>query len=368
MKVIICGAGVIGASIAYYLSLRGVKAIVIDRCGVGAAASGKSGGFLALDWCDGSSLQPLARTSFALHAELAHTLGKDYGYRRLDTYLVEASEHGSAPRHRPQAPAWLDGRSAVRTVLGTPTTTAQVHPGQFTQALLDAALARGATFTIGCVQGVSLSHGQCTARGVIVDGELLPADAVVIAMGPWSGKVPTGLPLPPIYGLKGYSITVRPRADAPAHALFVEYQTAQGEQHSPEIFPRPDGDVYVCGMSDASPVPEDPDQVQVSVEACDTLQRMAASLSSALVDAQRTRSQACYRPICADGLPLLGRIPDVSGAYVATGHNCWGILNAPASGVAMAELIVDGCSKTIDLSPFDPRRLLGRGASSQVRT
>jgi glycine/D-amino acid oxidase-like deaminating enzyme len=45
------------------------------------------------------------------------------------------------------------------------------------------------------------------------------------------------------------------------------------------------------------------------------------------------------------------------GAYIATGHSVWGILNAPATGKAMAELIVDGAASTVDLSPFDPGRL-----------
>ena len=70
MRVLICGGGVIGASIAYFLSCRGVKATVIERTGIACAASGKSGGFLALDWCDGSPLEGLARRSFALHASL----------------------------------------------------------------------------------------------------------------------------------------------------------------------------------------------------------------------------------------------------------------------------------------------------------
>ena len=69
MRVLIAGGGVIGASIAYFLSRRGAEAIVIERTGVACAASGKSGGFLALDWCDGTPLQALARRSFALHAE-----------------------------------------------------------------------------------------------------------------------------------------------------------------------------------------------------------------------------------------------------------------------------------------------------------
>src|ERR1700757_4163952 len=86
MHVLVCGGGVIGASVAYFLSCRGVKATVIESTGLACAASGKSGGFLARDWCDGSLLAPLARRSFALHAELAEHIAEDWGYRRLDTY------------------------------------------------------------------------------------------------------------------------------------------------------------------------------------------------------------------------------------------------------------------------------------------
>ena len=42
---------------------------------------------------------------------------------------------------------------------------------------------------------------------------------------------------------------------------------------------------------------------------------------------------------------------------MATGHNVWGILNAPATGEALAELIADGASRSTDLTPFDPIRL-----------
>ena len=62
--VIVCGAGVMGAAVAYYLARRGVAVTVVERSGVACAASGKSGGFLALDWCDGSPVGRLARVSF----------------------------------------------------------------------------------------------------------------------------------------------------------------------------------------------------------------------------------------------------------------------------------------------------------------
>ena len=84
---------------------------------------------------------------------------------------------------------------------------------------------------------------------------------------------------------------------------------------------------------------------------------MCRSLSPVLAPAQILARQACYRPVTGDGLPLIGPVAGVAGAYVATGHSVWGILNAPATGEAMAELIVDGAAHTIDLEPFDPTRL-----------
>jgi polar amino acid transport system substrate-binding protein len=61
--------------------------------------------------------------------------------------------------------------------------------------------------------------------------------------------------------------------------------------------------------------------------------------------------------VTRDGLPLIGAGPGAEGAYVATGHSVWGILNAPATGEALAELILDGRTSEVDLSPFRPDRL-----------
>ena len=118
--VVVCGAGVMGAATAYFLARRGVEVTVVERSGVACAASGKSGGFLALDWCDDSALGPLARASFALHAELAK-IATDYGYRRVDTFMLAAreqgpvrGEHGSHRRTGSTAPASSPPRSAPR--------------------------------------------------------------------------------------------------------------------------------------------------------------------------------------------------------------------------------------------------------------
>jgi len=351
--VVVCGAGVVGASVAYFLTRRGVRVSLVERSGVACAASGKSGGFLALDWCDGSLLGPLARASFALHADLARELGTDYGYRRMETFMLAARERGGRPAdHQVPAPAWLDAEATVLDALGSVETTAQVDPARFTAALVRAAEARGATLRLGVAEGVLRRRGA--ARGVTVGGDLVEADAVVLAMGPWTGAI--DLPLPRIQGLKGYSVTLA-AAGVPAHALFVDYRTADGRRLEPEIFPRPGGEVYVCGMADPAPLPDSPDAVDVSEAACAVLARAAGRVSTQLAAAQITRRQACYRPVTDDGLPLIGAVPGVAGAFVATGHGPWGMLNAPATGRALAELIVDGAASSVDLRAFDPARL-----------
>src|SRR4051795_2253560 len=156
MRVLICGGGVIGASIAYFLSCRGVQPIVVERTGLACAASSKAGGFLAQDWCDGTPLEALARRSFALHAELTEQIGGEWGYRPLTTYggLVSAQTRHGRPAHETN---WVSDHVTLTERLGSPQTTAQVHPGPFTAALMRAAE--------GARSGVSLrpSHG-CSTR------------------------------------------------------------------------------------------------------------------------------------------------------------------------------------------------------------
>jgi glycine/D-amino acid oxidase-like deaminating enzyme len=170
-----------------------------------------------------------------------------------------------------------------------------VQPARFTQVLLQAAQQRGARLRIGCVQGLEIICQHVC--GVYVGGQLLPATTVVIAMGPWSGIAANWLPLPPVTGLKGHSIIVRPAVPIPAQALFVDYASATGEHFELEVYPRPDGEVYLCSLSETAPLPDCPEQVVPQPEAGPLLHHMAATLSSALQGLPVHRLQACYRPI-----------------------------------------------------------------------
>jgi glycine/D-amino acid oxidase-like deaminating enzyme len=354
-RIVICGGGAIGVAIAYYLSRRGAEPVVIERHAVGGAASGKSGGFLALDWCRGSPLDRLARRSFALHGELADKLGNPWGYRRLETYggYAVENEHTQGAGRRP----WLSEAVAITGRLGSPQTTALVEPRAFTTGLMRAAEAEGAKLRSGTVTTL-VRRPNGTMRGVVLEGgEVVDGDGVVVAMGPWSLLAARWLPLPAVFGYKGHSLVFETGDAVPAEALFLEYQEAGGEILTPEVMPRADGTTWVCAISSTGALPIDPARVAPDAGAHARLEAICRTLSPALANAPIVARQACYRPVTEDGLPLIGQVPGVDGAYVATGHSVWGMLNAPATGEAMAELILDGDTSHVDLAPFAPGRL-----------
>jgi glycine/D-amino acid oxidase-like deaminating enzyme len=241
--------------------------------------------------------------------------------------------------------------------LGSPQTTAVVEPHAFTTGLMRAAEAGSAELRVGVVAGL-VQRADGAASGVALDtGETIDADAVVIAMGPWSLLAARWLPIPAVYGFKGHSLVFETGESIPAEALFLEYQEESGEVLTPELFPRADGTTWVCAISSAQSLPVDPADVEPDANAHARLEAMCRTISPVLAAAPIRRRQACFRPVTEDGLPLIGAVPGVDGAYVATAHSVWGMLNAPATGEAMAELILDGRAQHVDLAPFAIARL-----------
>ncbi|KAL2633097.1 hypothetical protein R1flu_004576 [Riccia fluitans] len=363
--VVICGGGVIGVCTAYFLAKKGAQVTVVEKTAAACAASGKAGGFLALDWCDGGPLGNLARASFQLHAQLANVLdGESYGYRRVDTLSVSIDEKDrtdgpSAGRVSP--PEWVNGAVKAVKPIGSTKTTAQVHPELFTKKILSTAVEKyGAKFVIGEAQElqVELDGTVPRVRGLYVDGGLIEADSVVIAMGPWSATNKLVSALTTISPLKAHSIVLRPKPESSItpHTLFLTYKTKEGVSMDPEVYPRPTGEVYICGMSEETTLPATADQIVPKKQSIDMLKRVAASVSTHLAEAEMVTEQACFLPCSEDSLPVIGKLPNVEGAFVATGHSCWGILNAPATGAALAELIADGAATSVDLKAFDPAR------------
>jgi glycine/D-amino acid oxidase-like deaminating enzyme len=357
MRVVICGGGVIGACTAYFLSRRGIDVLVVERTEVAAAASGKAGGFLALDWCAGTPLDALARRSFGLHAALPNEIAGDWGYRRMTAYSGFVVPERDARRHVPAELDWLSDGVIIAYRLGTTETTAVVHPRAFTAAMMSAAQGHGAELRCGRITDIVRRADGSSVGGVEVDGGVIEADAVVVAMGPWSLIAAGWMVLPAVFGQRSPSLVYDTGTDVPADALLLEYHEESGAVVTVEVFPRADGSTLITAFSDKVPLPLDPAAVTPDPGAIDRLQAICERLSPMFRAEKIIARQACFRPVTQDGLPLIGKVPRSEGAYVAAGHNVWGILNAPATGEALAELIADGVARSTDLTPFDPIRL-----------
>ncbi|AQZ11553.1 TDA3 (YHR009C) [Zygosaccharomyces parabailii] len=250
--------------------------------------------------------------------------------------------------------------------LGGTDSTAQVHPYKFTHFLLSKAMESGA---VDLVLG-KVSRLHCTDSGVCTGVSYKPmtdddssssaevniedAQQVVLTMGPWTSKI---LPDCPISGLRAHSITIKPSTGTVSpYAIFTELKIGKNQYFSPEMYARKD-EVYVCGEGDTLvELPETSDAVEVVREKCDELYRYVAKLSTNLSAGHVLKRQACYLPVLnvpTSSGPLVGET-NVDGLYVASGHSCWGINNAPATGKVMAELLLEGEAHSADISALDP--------------
>eukprot|EP00195_Chlamydomonas_chlamydogama_P013559 CAMPEP_0202891534 /NCGR_PEP_ID=MMETSP1392-20130828/1578_1 /ASSEMBLY_ACC=CAM_ASM_000868 /TAXON_ID=225041 /ORGANISM="Chlamydomonas chlamydogama, Strain SAG 11-48b" /LENGTH=400 /DNA_ID=CAMNT_0049575319 /DNA_START=116 /DNA_END=1318 /DNA_ORIENTATION=+ len=374
-RVVVCGGGIIGAAIAYYLTKRGVRPIVIERSGVAAAASGKSGGFLAGGWGDGSPTQQLHRVSFKLHEGLAQELGLQ-SYRKIPTLRVAGGR-----RTKKQLPcSWLDGSVAAASVMDTD--TAQVTPLELTTKLMEAAVQGGAQVLVDTVQGVEVvtqEDGSSRVAGLRLAAQgSLRCDQVVFAMGPWTVLVEDWLGCPvPLEGIKSTSLVFK-GGDAVRAEPYALFCSEDSNGCHLEVYPRPNGEIYICGCGGSDYVSgarlrAQGDCASPELISADPRRVAAASKSFSDLSSQGAAGpevqQSCMRPCAPDAMPIMGRVPNVQGAYLACGHNCWGILWAPVTGLAMSELVVDGRSVVVDLSAFDPARFMpkrGKGRGKNV--
>ncbi|GAX73930.1 hypothetical protein CEUSTIGMA_g1380.t1 [Chlamydomonas eustigma] len=358
-RIVVIGGGIIGSSIAYYLSERGAKVTVLERECLAAAASGRAGGFLALDWNESTPLRHMSHLSYRLHQELSLKFGPEHiGYRPVHTYQVSGVETSAVKsplklRHRAERgpegalPPWVDGDMRFVEVIGSTSSTAQVHPRLLTEALMGCAVSRGSSMLIGTACGLLQSADKRIMGVLVEDQDPVHADAVVIAMGPWTSQVSSwipGLQVGNNIGQKYHSVVLRPQQLVSEHCLFTSFKYASGRIVQPELYPRPDGSVYVCGEPQSLPVPSSPQEVRLDPSLSQNLRSAAASMSSVLAAADVEAEQSCYLPLSpvSDGLPMVGQVEEIPGLYVASGHSCWGILHGPATGLMMSELLLDG--------------------------
>ncbi|ETS84311.1 hypothetical protein PFICI_02336 [Pestalotiopsis fici W106-1] len=393
---VVLGAGIIGASTAYYLGQHQTPSsihIVDPSPELFESASGYAGGFLARDWFS-SQTSGLGALSFDEHRKLAEAEdgGQKWGYMRSTPIsfspgtmkgqtVVAAGRAEAASRTGGNgvAPPWLyQGDGGRAEAIGEEGTVAQVDPLQLSRFLLQKCLESGvklhhpakATSVMTDTRNeISSVRIMDTRSGTESD---IPCTNIVITAGAWSPQVfaalfPRSQLKLPISSLAGHSLVIQsPRwtagyeAQAGCHAVFV----SGGSGYSPEIFSRAGGHIYIAGLNSATePLPllatdsrsgiSKSAIAQLRATACEILGRGQIEI---------VREGLCFRPTTSSGSPIIGRIPDTrlgegvttrpgadGGVYLAAGHGPWGISLSLGTGRVLAEMI-QGRKLSADIS------------------
>ncbi len=370
--VIIIGAGIVGASIAFFLSRKGASVTVLDATTPAAGASGASDGAVSVASKKPGPMMTLARDSRTIYRQLVEQGVLNDIYHARPTYLFARTEEEVAVIAQQGADLMALGERIM------PLTHAQLMervPGlghhvlsgmkvpddghalgyRVVDRLLQASGARVLRFTP--VDGLLMSANRVT--GVRTTQGPLVADAVVVAAGLGSA---------PLAGLgdlliprKGQLI-VTDRASTSGSALpgplmSANYLAAKRRvvlgqtSTSLVIDPLTTGQFLIGSSRETGFTDRQTDIVTVS-----SLLREALAVYPALAARRVIRTFAGIRIGTRDGLPIVGRHPTLPGLFIATGMEGDGICLAPVIGSAMANMLLEAPMRE-DLSALDPARL-----------
>ena len=362
--VVIVGAGVVGASAAYYLAKAGAKVTILDKDPVGEHASGLAlGGLGPLSGAGvPDPIGGLCVESWRLHLELSQELpeesGQDYEFQ-TDTSVAVAFNEEEANVLKEQIPwqasqdgfkvEWVEREDVLAieprlasTVVGgvVKEPSGMLNTYKFNHALVAGALRHGATLTMEKVSGL-LFDGSRVGGVSLEEGGSVHCDRVIIAMGPWSNDASAWLDFTlPISPLKGQILRLRSEGPPVPHINW----------NGSYVVSKPDGLVWVGTTEEKAGFDDTP-----TAAGRQTIVRSVVNVLPHLARADIVKQTACLRPVSPDGLPVLGRIPGKPGVIVASGTGRKGILMGPAMGKAAADLVLKGTS-TLDLFALSPGR------------
>ncbi len=365
MRVAIIGGGVIGSLTAWMLKRRGVIPIVLERGRFGAESSWAGAGILCPinPWLYPDAFTKLIGASLAMYPALQADLECIAGMsiERVQSGLLVPLFPDDQTQHRAAALAWsvrsgwrveeLDAKvvrkiepvlsGAVQGALHWPD-VAQVRNPRLLQAARRALAAESVEVREGVeVKGLLLRGGAL--RGVqLADGAEIPADAVLLAAGSWSGELATqiGFSLP-VRPVKGQIILLR---STPGHVRHIV-------KHDRAYFvPRRDGRILVGASMENVGF-----RRGNTVEVIQQLIQAMLDIAPGLRDAELERQWMGFRPGSPDGLPYLGPVPTIPGLWVATGHYRNGVALAPVTARIMSDWII-GQAPDMDVSAFRVER------------
>ena len=363
--VIVVGGGIIGCLTAYLLSREGLKVTIVEADAVASHASGFAfGGLGPLEGAGipdpllGFSVWCLERHA-TLSPELEEASGVDTQFHLRDR-LILAFDDSEALRYKEEIKwqkdvkgfhvEWLDQADVLKVepranpaCLGASYArgTGAIEAYRYNLAAAQAAEKFGAEILLRRVTGLISEGGRCS--GVTLETGQLEAGAVVLAVGPWSQQASSwcGVEIP-VSPLKGQVIRLQLTTDPMRASLNYAGSYAAS---------KPDGLIWAGTTEEEAGF-----DVGITTAARDKIMGDLLKMAPSLADAELVQQTACLRPISADGLPIVGKVPGWENLYVGTGSGRKGILWSTGMCHGLADLIVKGSTDVPGVSSLDPAR------------
>lgn len=364
---IIIGGGVHGASLAFHLAQRGSKVIILERKTIASGATGRSSGLVRMHY----DLEPEARlawASFQYFYNWEELVGGDCGFTRTgfmqfqDKEYIEQLRGNVAMQQRVGIPTILVGQDDIKRlapmfnvedveVAAYEPESGYADPNSTTVSFLAAARAKGAELVQDCEVTAIETRGGKVAGVRTSQGEF-SAPVVVNAAGSWAAPVAAmaGLDIPVDTWRHDTMFIQRPRDMGPSHPTAID--GANSMYFRPET-----GGLTLVGLEDGNPLGESPEGYSDKAKP-GFIERAVERICLRIPDMERASVHSAhggYDGITPDQRAILGQAGP-EGFYLQCGFSGTGFKIAPAVGACMAELILDGEAKTVDISPFRPAR------------
>jgi sarcosine oxidase subunit beta len=374
--IIVIGAGVNGASLAFHLARRGADVLVLERTAVGAGATGRSSGFVRMHY-DLELESRLAWASFPYFAEWAERVGEgDPGFVRtgflqlVPATAAEALRANVAAQQRIGIPTEVIGPAEVSllapgiavddvAVAAYEPHSGYADPTGTAAGFLAAARRAGARYLSGCGAS-SIVVDRERVVGVESDRGRFAAPIVGVVGGAWSAE---------LAATAGVTVPVQPWRHDTAYFGLPEGRTADLPiviDHAQEVYFRPEGrELLLVGLEAGNVIGGSPDRPMAALASTtieEMIERVCRRLPWMATGTFRT-AHGGQDGITPDQRAILGPVgasgPD--GLWLACGFSGTGFKIAPAVGASLAEWILDGRPSTVDIRPFE----LGRFAAGR---
>ncbi|PWV99499.1 glycine/D-amino acid oxidase-like deaminating enzyme [Paenibacillus cellulosilyticus] len=367
-NVIVIGAGILGASTAYQLARSGAKVLLVDRQDQGQATAAAAG--IICPWLSQRRNQVwyrLAKAGARYYPELIEQLHSDgetdTGYARVGALSIhedivkvdkmeerarlrreDAPEIGDISRHDEnetieQFPLLAEGYHAVR-ISGA----ARVDGRALRDAMISAAQRHGAELLHGDAKLV-FDAAANRVTGVVVEGQTITADAVIVCAGAWARQLlqPLGIEFRVSY--------------QKAQIIHLQVQDEYDTGAWPVIMPPTDQ--YLLGFEEQRIVigaTHENDvagyDTRITAGGMQEVLNKGLSLAPALANSTVLETRVGFRPFTPGFLPVIGAIPGWDGAYAANGLGASGLTVGPYLGSQLAKLAL-GEALDIELSDYD---------------